>query len=227
MWLREHGRAFDWGTLRWCQMQSANGCYDAETIALDEFGHVEILGHHLNYPNDSDYTDAVVQTVSRSRPRTGYNMHVYGPCDTARLQIVYDMPTLSSIYSSCLDLVTVLSLSFSDTSIPYGGLVAITSLLRVASDADYGRLGVNPIGTRTVRLQRRALGSTTWTNLATLTSGSPTGTYRASLRLYGSADFRATFATPASEGLRGDTSGTVRVTVAPCTANCPDPVVEP
>ena len=78
-------------------------------------------------------------------------MHVYGPCDTARLQIVYDMPTLSSIYSSCLDLVTVLSLSFSDTSIPYGGPVAVTSLLRVASDADYGRLGINPIGTRTVK----------------------------------------------------------------------------
>jgi hypothetical protein len=229
MWLREHGRAFDWGTLRWCQMQSSptNGCYDAETIALDEFGHVEILGHHLNYPNDSDYTDAVVQTVSRSRPKTGYNMHVYGPCDTATLQVEYDQPTLSAPYSSCLDLVTVLSLSFSDTSIPYGGLVNITSLLRVATDADYGRLGANPIGARTIRLQRRAVGSTTWTTFATLTSGSPTGTYRASLRLYSTADFRATFATPSSEGLRGDTSGTVRVTVAPCTANCPEPVIEP
>src|SRR5690348_7011298 len=23
MWFREHGRVFDWGTLRWCQMQSS------------------------------------------------------------------------------------------------------------------------------------------------------------------------------------------------------------
>jgi hypothetical protein len=229
MWLREHGRVFDWGSLRWCQMQSSptNGCYDAETIALDEFGHIEILGHHVNYADDRDYADAVVQTVSRSRPKAGYNMHVYGPCDTATLQLKYDMPTLSSIYSNCLDLVTVLSLSFSDTSIPYGGLVDVTSLLRVATDTDYGRVSANPIGGRIVRLQRRAIGSSTWTNLVTLTSGAPTGTYRASLRLYGTADFRAHFGTPTAEGLRGDSSGTVRVTVAPCTANCPQPATEP
>ena len=151
MWLREHGRVFDWGTLRWCQMQLTNGCYDAETIALDEFGHVEILGHHVNYSDDRDYTDAVVQTVSRSRPRTGYNMHTYGICDTATLQIRYDVTTLSSLYSRCLDIVTVLTLAFSDTSIPYGGLVNVTSLLRAASDTDYGRLSANPIGARTVR----------------------------------------------------------------------------
>ena len=45
MWLREQGHVFDWGTLKWCQAYSSppNGCYDAETIALDEFGHVEGL----------------------------------------------------------------------------------------------------------------------------------------------------------------------------------------
>ena len=227
MWLREHGRVFDWGALRWCQMQLTNGCYDAETIALDEFGHVEILGHHVNYADDRDYTDAVVQTVSRSRPKTGYNMHTYGVCDTATLQIRYDVTTLSSLYSRCLDIVTVLTLGFSDTSLPYGASVNVTSLLRAATDTDYGRLGANPIGARTVRLQRRAIGSTTWTNLATLASSSPTGTYRASLRLYATADFRAYFATPSNEGLRGDTSPTVRVTVAPCTANCPEPISQP
>jgi hypothetical protein len=229
MWLREHGRVFDWGALRWCQMQSTptNGCYDAETIALDEFGHVEILGHHANLPDDSDYTDAVVQTVSRSRPKIGWNMHVYGPCDTATLQMKYDMPTLSSLYSTCLDLSTVVTLGFSDTSIPYGGLVDVTALLKVATDTDYGRLSENPIGARTIRLQRRPIGSTTWTTLVTLPSASPTGTYRSSLRLYATADFRTYFATPGSEGLRGDTSSAVRVTVAPCTANCPQPGIEP
>ena len=229
MWLREHGRVFDWGSLRWCQMQSTptNGCYDAETIALDEFGHVEILGHHVNYADERDYTDAVVQTVSRSRPKTGYDMHVYGPCDTATLQMKYDVTTLSSLYSRCLDLVTVVTLGFSDTSIPYGGLVDVTALLKVATDTDYGRLSANPIGARTIRLQRRAIGSTTWTNVVTLPSVTPTGTYRTSLRLYGTADFRASFSTPTNEGLRGDVSATARVTVAPCTANCPQPVIEP
>ena len=51
MWLREQGHVYDWGTLKWCQAYASppNGCYDAETIALDEFGHVEGLGHHVNY----------------------------------------------------------------------------------------------------------------------------------------------------------------------------------
>ena len=111
MWFREHGRVFDWGTLKWCQMYTSapNGCYDAETVALDEFGHVEGLGHHVNFADDRDYTDAVVQTFSRTKPREGYNMHVLGVCDVARLQIRYDIPEHASFpYSTCLDLPTKL-----------------------------------------------------------------------------------------------------------------------
>src|SRR5690242_13297567 len=54
MWLREQGHVFDWGTLKWCQAYSnpPNGCYDARTITLDEFGHVEGLGHHVNYADN-------------------------------------------------------------------------------------------------------------------------------------------------------------------------------
>jgi hypothetical protein len=52
------------------QASPTNGCYDAETIALDEFGHVEVLNHHVNFADESDYTHAVVQTYSRTRPKT-------------------------------------------------------------------------------------------------------------------------------------------------------------
>lgn len=227
MWLREHGRVYDWGVLRWCQMLSspANGCYDAETIALDEFGHVEGLGHHVNYADDSDYTDAVVQTLSRTRPKAGYDMHRYGVCDVATLQMRYDLPTAPSLYSTCLDLTTSLSMAVDDASVAYGASVTFSSALKVATDGDYLRLSGNAVSARTVRLQRRSLGSTTWATFATLVSGSPTGTYRVTLRLYGTADYRAVFSTPSSEGLRGDTSPTVRVTVAPCTAKCPLPIV--
>jgi hypothetical protein len=226
MWLREHGRPFDWGVLRWCQMQTepTNGCYDAETIALDEFGHVEILNHHVNFADESDYTDAVVQTFSRTRPKAGWNMHTYGVCDTATLQIKYDVPTLSSPYSPCLDLATAVTLGVNDSSVAFGAAVDFGSLLRVATSTSYGRLSANPIGKRTVRLQRRAVGSTTWANFYTLPPSTPTGTYRATLRLYGTADFRTVFSAPTTEGLRGDTSATVRVTVGPCTSNCPDPL---
>lgn len=226
MWLREHGRPFDWGALRWCQMQTepTNGCYDAETVALDEFGHVEILNHHANLADESDYTDAVVQTFSRTRPKAGWNMHGYGVCDTATLQLRYDVPTLSSLYSTCLDLATAVTLGVNDSSIAYGAAVDFGSLLRVATSTSYGRLSANPIGKRTVRLQRRAVGSTAWTNFYTLPGSTPTGTYRATLRLFETADFRTVFSTPSNEGLRGDTSATLRVTVGPCTSNCPNPL---
>ena len=227
MWLREHGRVYDWGVLRWCQMLSspANGCYDAETIALDEFGHVEGLGHHVNHADDRDYTDAVVQTLSRTRPKAGFDMHRYGVCDVATLQMRYDVPSASTPYSTCLDLSTSLSITVDDASVTYGAPVNFSSALKVATDSAYLRLSGNAVSARTVRLQRRSIGSTTWATFATLASGSPAGTYRVTLRLYGTADYRAVFSTPSSEGLRGDTSPTVRVTVAPCTAKCPLPIV--
>jgi hypothetical protein len=224
MWFREQGRVFDWGTLKWCQMYTTapNGCYDVETVALDEFGHVEGLGHHVNYADERDYTDAVVQTFSRTKPREGYNMHVLGVCDVAMLQIRYDIPGASSPYSTCLDISTVMTLSRSASSVPYGGSVTFTAVLKVVTDPDYGRLSGNPVSLRSVRLQRRPPGTTTWANVATMTPTSPTGSYVLSMRLYSSAEFRAVFSTPSNEGLRADGSPVVLVTVGGCTsAPCP------
>ena len=223
MWLREHGRVYDWGSLRWCQMLATptNGCYDAETIALDEFGHVEILDHHDNYADDSDYADAVVQTFSRTRPKPGYNAHVFAPCDTATLQLQYDIPLASSLISTCLDLATVLTLEAGSTLVGDGGVVEFTAVLRTATDSSYVRLSANYLSRRVVRLQRRPSGSTTWSTIATMTSVTPTGSYTVSLGLHATADYRAVFSTPTNEGLRGDTSGTVQVRVMPCTYICP------
>jgi hypothetical protein len=223
MWLREHGRVYDWGTLRWCQMQATptNGCYDAETIALDEFGHVEILDHHVNYADASDYTDAVVQTFSRTRLKAGWNMHAFGRCDTATLQLQYDIQVSSSLISSCLDLVTVLTLTSSSTLVGDGGVVTFTSTLRTATNSAYVRLSAQWLAKRTVKLQQRLGGSTTWSTIATMTSGSPGGTYTASIALHAVADYRAVFSTPTTEGLRGDTSPTIQVLVMPCTSICP------
>ena len=49
------------------------------------------LDHHDNLADDSDYGDAVVQTYSRTKPRAYYNAHVFGRCDIATLQQVYDV----------------------------------------------------------------------------------------------------------------------------------------
>lgn len=223
MWLREHGRVYDWGTLKWCQMyvDPPDGCYDAQTIALDEFGHIEGLGHHVNYADERDYTDAVVQTFSRTKPEVGWDMHKLGVCDIATLQVRYDIPGASSIYSTCLDILTVLTLSANDTSVPYGGTVTLTAVLRVAIDTDYGELSNNPVSKRTVKLQRRPPGGTTWTTVALMTPSTPTGSYVTSVKLQSPAEFRAVFPGPTIEGLRGDSSPTVKVTVGPCSGVCP------
>ena len=157
LWLREQGHVFDWGTLRWCQMYTTapNGCYDAETIALDEFGHVEILNHHVNYSDDRDYDDAVVQTFSRTKPATGWNMHVLGRCDVATLQREYDVLSWTTDYSTCLDIDTVLTLSASPASIAADASTTLTAVLKVVDRDAYERLGGNPVSSRIVKLQRR------------------------------------------------------------------------
>jgi hypothetical protein len=220
MWLREQGHVFDWGTLRWCQAYSTppNGCYDAETIALDEFGHVEGLAHHVNFADDSDYADAVVQTFSRTKPATGWNFHTFRRCDVATLQMMYDLVNTSAKYSTCLDLATILSLGASTTTIPSGGSVTLTASLKVVDADDYRKLGGNPVSGRTVTLQRRPAGGTTWTTVGTMSPGAAAGTYVLVHSPAAATDYRAVFSTPSNEGINGDTSPTVRVSIGACSA---------
>jgi hypothetical protein len=221
MWLREQGHVFDWGSLRWCQayVDPPNGCYDAETIALDEFGHIEGLGHHVNWADDSDYVDAVVQTYSRTKPGSGWNMHVLGRCDVATLQMQYDMSTSGARYSTCLDLATDLTLAAAPTGIINGSATTLTATLKVVASASSGRLGGNLVSGRSVTLQRRTPGATTWTTVAAMPPGSAMGTYVLSQRPGADTEYRAVFGTPSTEGINGDTSLTVRVYVSTCAAS--------
>jgi hypothetical protein len=210
MWLRENGHRYDWGTLRWCEMTGdPDGCYDAETITLDEFGHVLGLDHHVNYADDSDYTDAVVQTYSRTKPRAGWNAHVYGRCDIAALQQAYDVLTTSTLYSTCLDVPSTLALAASKTSVVAGSVVTYTATLKSAGT---GRLSNNAVTGRTVVLQRRTASG--WTDLQTMVSGS-SGSYTTQVVTWSAMEVRALFREPSGEGLRGSASGAIAVTVSP------------
>ena len=64
----------------------------------------KVLNHHVNYADDHDYLDAVVQTYSRVKPQAGYNARAFGRCDVATLQLQYDVPSSAAKYSTCLDL---------------------------------------------------------------------------------------------------------------------------
>ena len=224
MWFREQGHVFDWGTLKWCQSYATapNGCYDAETIALDEFGHVEGLDHHINYADDHDYEDAVVQTFSRTKPAAGWNAHAFGPCDTTTLQRRYDLATWSTKVSTCQNLTTTLTLTASPAWVGYGASTNLTATLRIAESDAYGQLSLDPLVGRTVNLQRRVTGTTAWVAAGTMSGGPSSGTYVATARLVTGSEFRAVFAAPANEGLKGATSATFRVVVGGCAGStCP------
>jgi hypothetical protein len=222
MWFREQGHVFDWGTLKWCQSYETppNGCYDVENVALDEFGHILGLGHHANYADDRDYLDAVVQAVSRTKPKAGWNAHAFAPCDVGSLQKLYDAVG-GTLISTCLSLATNLTLVPSVTRVAYGGTVRLTATLRIADNAAYGKLRDNLASNRAITLQRRPAGTTTWSTVGAMTPDGP-GTYVSNVALTAATEFRAVFKTPTDEGLRGDTSATALVTVSGCTTSpCP------
>jgi hypothetical protein len=218
MWFRPYGWAFDWGTLRWCQGQSTptNGCYDVENVALDEFGHIEMLGHHVNLDDESDFQDAVVQFAARSRPKAGWDQHVLGRCDVARLQLEYALESSSNKVSTCLSLATALSAVASATTIDAGSSVRITGTFKVAVASAAKSLSGDPLSGRTIALQRRLPGATSWSTFGNLAGNSTAGSYGLTLTPSTTYDYRLVFTAPTSEGLQSVTSATVRVAVISC-----------
>ena len=91
----------------------------------------------------------------------------------------------------------------------FGATVTVTATLRVADVDAYERLANNPLAGRIVTLQRRVTGTTAWVGAGTMSAGPTSGTYVASARLVTGSEFRAVFATPAGEGLRGARLGRV------------------
>lgn len=64
---------------------SDTGAFDAETITLNEMGHVNFLAHHVN----PAYADSVVQAQPVSYPNTNWQMRTLRWADTGRLNLIY------------------------------------------------------------------------------------------------------------------------------------------
>ncbi|MEO8207907.1 MAG: hypothetical protein ABI598_02635 [Chloroflexota bacterium] len=219
MWFRAHGYVFDWGSLRWCQAQAtpSDGCFDVENVALDEFGHVDVLGHHVNLAGNSDYRDAIVQAVARAKPAAGWQAHVFGPCDTARLQLEYDRQSPRDLFSSCLAIPTKLVLSASSTSLPTGGGLTMTASLRTTTTTANRALSNDPVSGRNVTLRRRIPGTQTWYSAGLLvSSGSVEGSYALTINPSTTYEWQAVFIPSSGDGAVSATSAVVTVTVSGC-----------
>lgn len=214
MSFRGQGYRFDWGALNWCQYNGnwASGCFDAENIALDEFGHVLILTHHANWTDASDYADAVVQTVSRANPKPGWSAHAYARCDVATLQRKYDVQAWTAPISTCLNLATVMTFKASATGVRSGASVTFTATLRTKPNTEYERLADNPLHARNVVLQRAPIGGSTWVDVGAMSAASAAGTYLRSVTINGSYQWRAVFR-PSGEGVRAATSSAIAVRI--------------
>ena len=231
MWFRAHGFVFDWGVLRWCEAlaAAANGCFEAETIALDEFGHVEILGHHVNLGDASDFTDAVVQTVSRARPQVGWQSRALARCDVARLQLEYDRLSPAAPFSTCLAVPTAATVSATSTNLWVGDTVTITATLRTTSSASNGALAGDPVSARIVTLRRRSIGATAWTSMGTMTPSSTLeGSYTMRVSPTATYEWSAAFSPATTDGAVASTSAAMRITVSGCSiGTCPKIVGAP
>jgi hypothetical protein len=224
--LRPHGWSFDWGTLRWCQFYDTpwpDGCFDAEMITLHELGHIQGLGHIDDAADPgtaADWLDSVMHGVSRAKPKNGWNAHAFGPCDVASLQAAYQPATSSTLLSTCHSLATTATVSAA-SSVPYRATAKFTGSLAISTSVGYAALRGFPLSDRSLALQRRLPGASSWTTIGQMTPTTTDGQYTLSQFLTTTYDWRVTFGTPSNEGLDGDVSPIIRVTVGECTAGCP------
>ncbi len=221
--MRPQGFDFRWGTLRWCQKSVADGCFDAERVALHEFGHIVGLDHPEAAGFRLSPSTTVMHQVTASRPHTSWDRHGFGQCDVASLQEQFGTPTMSTLISSCNDVDTRVTLSASRASVGAGQRLTLTATLRVRTDSTYRKLSGMRLNERSVQLRRRPTGSTgAWTTSWMRWAEAP-GLYTATLYPRAGYDYQAVFSAPSNEGLQGDVSDVVSVRVTgACSGLCPN-----
>jgi hypothetical protein len=213
VWLRPHGTDFAWGTLRWCQKDSADGCFDLRRVMLHELGHIDGLHH----PSSAGFTlapqETVMHAISPAKPKPGSTRHAFGRCDVATLQELYHTPDNKTAISTCNDVATKLTLTAGRSAVNPGEMVKLTAELRIEASTGYGKLSGEPLNGRSVRLKYRRAGSDDGWTMTWMKSLYSSGRYELSIAPQSSWEFMATFPAPEDEGLRFSRSEVVVVKV--------------
>lgn len=211
VYIRPQGYQYRWGSMRWCQIDPGDGCFDVERIALHELGHVVGLDHPERAGFRLRPYDTVMHSTSPARPDSGSLMHAFAPCDTATLQERYDVSTTSSRYSTCNSVDTTLILTPSAVTINKDEPVTFVATLRVTNRDAYGRLGGNALSNRSVQLRRRLTGTDDAWQGFWMGAGPGAGTYTLTFNPASNFDYQALFQGPSDEGLNGASSAVVTV----------------
>ncbi|GEM_PF-1883069 len=221
--IRAHGFPFRWGTLRWCQVDPSDGCFDVERVILHELGHIIGLGHPESEGWSLPVRETVMQHITPARPAPGSAMHAFGPCDVATLQERFDLPTAAGLVSTCNDPETELALTVDEVPDARTGTLTFRASLRIVEDARWGRLAGNRLAGRQVELQRRPLDdpAARW-SVFWMREEPTAGRYSLALVPDRTAEYRAVLRRDPEDGIRPVTSDRVVVrgpdgcVAAPC-----------
>ena len=218
------------GDSHWYEHPSATGTlYLLERAALHEAFH-----NVLDIPNHDPQSTSVtiMQAVSPRQALAGWFTQTILDCDEAAAQLEYDVKTPAGAYSNCYDhipnhgttgLKTALNVTSLDTTKCIGQSVTFNGQLTVGSDTtNYKTLSGNPLGSRTVTLERAPIGSSSFTSYATTTTGSTSGAYSVSATssTAGSWQFRVRYGGQSGQGLDARYS-TQTLTASWTTIGCP------
>ena len=171
-----------------------------------------------------DELDTVMNGQDPSVGSTGATPWDYRRCDEAASQLVWDMFNTSGEVPDCYDhitnhgvggLRTVVTLTDNGTLFGTGSPASFSGSLHIGTDAtNYKAMSGDGLTLRTVYLQRATHGSTTFADIATLTTTSIANFSTTNASPAGAWDFRSSFNAAAAidAGLATDTSPVITVT---------------
>jgi hypothetical protein len=210
-----------------------SACFSVQRVVAHESTHLTLLRPHYDDGLDGETIMQSATPTPNGSP-ANWNRRAFLPCDAAAAQLEYGLANRAGRLADCFDLTpgdgakglnAALTLT-TPASVTRCSNAASTAAgrLALADSAAYEDLADTPLVDRIVRIDRRLINATTWTNGVFTTSaadGSGSNWSRAiTTSTPGTYAYRATFVTTATEtGV--NTSNTVTWTITWTTAGCP------
>jgi hypothetical protein len=210
-----------------------SACFSVLRAVAHELTHLTLTRQHYDAGADDETFMQSATPTPNGSPKN-WNRRSFLPCDAAAAQLEYGVADPTGRFADCFDVVPgdgvkglnpTLSLS-SATSISRcaNQAVTVSGRLALADVAAYEDLRDSPLAARTIRIDRRAFGETTWTNgvfSATATGAAGTNWSRSiTTASAGTFQYRATFVTTAAE-TAVNSSASVGWTIQWTTLGCP------